>query len=191
MVQHSSGLALHAAASPPLVGIPWSLRGDTHGQRGGQGAGALAECRVPGVTTPPQGSETGLPVPGGGLLGRAKWGAHGVPRPHLHLQDPLPGGGEHPGEVRLQGKAPFPRCWWLWVVLRGQGYVVVVGPWRGEWCVLRLTHLVMQSDWSHCGRRGWLCHFLGTSLGGLTDSLHCTVPGGGGSCRQGLLGVQG
>lgn len=58
-----------------------------------------------GLIAHPQGSETGLPLPGGGLLGRTQRGAHGVPRPHLHLQDPLQGGGEHPGQVRLPGRA--------------------------------------------------------------------------------------
>lgn len=57
--------------------------------------------------------------------------------------------------------------------------------------MLRLTHLVMQSEWSHCGRRGWLCHFLGTSLGGLTYSLHCAVPGGWGLMQTRSVGGAG
>lgn len=175
---------------------PGPCRGDTHSQGGGQGAGALAGCGVPGVTTHPQGSETGLPVPGGGLLGRAEWGAHGVPRPHLHLQNPLPGGGEHPGEVRLQGRAPFPGCWVSWVALsRWWGMWLQSGGsdgcLEGEQCWGSHTWCCSNTD-PAVGEEGGCVPSWGTALGGLTHSpAPPATSGDGGSCRHGLLAVQG
>lgn len=68
-----------------------------------------------------------------------------------------------------------------------QVLVVVGGPWwvrvhgSGGGVGLRLTHLLMQQDWSHCGEGGGGCvTFWGIALGGLTYSLHCAVPGAGG-----------
>lgn len=75
--------------------------------RGARGHGGVA---AGGAGTHPaaarwQGADDGLPLRGAGLLGRCRRGARHLPRPHTHLQNPLPRCHRVHPRLRLQGEA--------------------------------------------------------------------------------------